>query len=829
MNSKRRQSICLLVVALAILPVDTSYGRRASDFHDFSSASVVIADQQSQTEQAAVEMLIEETEARTGVRLAATSQWPDTSVPVIALGTASWFKEHYGPFDQSEIEISASEAPEGFSIKFLDHTRDAPTLLVIGNDTRGMLFGAGYFLRNVYMHRGKLLVPDELGIVTHPEIPLRGHQLGYRPKTNSYDGFTIDMWEQYIRDLIVFGTNTVELVPPNTDDASYSPMFPLPQMEMMVKMDKLLARYGLNVWIWYPLMHGDYSKPEIVKESLEENERIFSKLPRIDAIFIPGGDPGHQHPKLLFEYLEKEAKVLHKYHPDAEIWVSPQGFSQSWMGDFYSLVEKAPEWLTGIVYGPNVRFNVEELRKIIPDSLPIRRYPDITHNLDSLYPVLNWDYAYAATEGRESINPRPRHQEAIFNAFSPDDYAGFITYSEGVNDDVNKMIWSALGWNPDADVVGILRDYSRYFVGPKYEDDFAQGLLDLEENWKGSLLENRLVYSTLGKFQAMEESASPGVLLDWRFQMALFRAYYDAYVRSRLLYETQLQDQALSVLRRAPQLGSTPAMEQAEEILDRTLLSSHAPEWRQRLYELGAALFQSIRMQKSVDKYFAISVRRGANLDQIDFPLNDRLWLEDQFSRIRGIGAEDKRLEEIAELVNWENPGPGGFYDDLGSLDNQPHIVKAEMTYGSAPSLMSSPFIGFAVADQTRDWRVSWRQFMQRRYDQPLKMQYSNLDPDAEYEVKVTYTGNAFTGQVFDVKIRLLADENVVVHPYRKKPLPIEPLTFDVPQEATDDGELTLKWNIQPREGGEDLGCQVGEVWLMKKEQRIGNFIPSRE
>ena len=36
--------------------------------------------------------------------------------------------------------------------------------------------------------------------------PLRGHQLGYRPKTNSYDAWTPAMWEQYVRDLVVFGT-----------------------------------------------------------------------------------------------------------------------------------------------------------------------------------------------------------------------------------------------------------------------------------------------------------------------------------------------------------------------------------------------------------------------------------------------------------------------------------------------------------------------------------------------------------------------------------------------------------------------------------------------
>ena len=42
---------------------------------------------------------------------------------------------------------------------------------------------------------------------------------------------------------------------------------------------------------------------------------------------------------------------------------------------------------------------------------------------------------------------------------------GFLTYSEGVNDDVNKFVWSGLGWNPDEPVIDILREFSRYFIG----------------------------------------------------------------------------------------------------------------------------------------------------------------------------------------------------------------------------------------------------------------------------------------------------------------------------------------------------------------------------
>lgn len=809
------QSIACYAVVLFLMAVcvDTSAGRQAPGLHDFSSARLVTADQLSGAEETAVEMLVEEIESRTNIRLSSRSSWPASSVPVIAIGSKSSIGTDFGPHDRSSLVQSLGDQPEGFTVKLLAESGQAPQLLIIGNDPRGVLFGAGYVLRKMSLYPGRLLVPGAIDITTHPAIPLRGHQLGYRPKTNSYDGFTVGMWEQYIRDLVVFGINAIELIPPNTDDADDSPMFPRPQMDMMVKMDRLLVKYDLDAWIWYPLMYGDYTKPENVEASLEENERVFSKLPKIDALFIPGGDPGHQHPDVLFDYLEKQATILHKYHPEAEIWVSPQGFDRAWMDDFFSLLEEEPAWLSGIVYGPQVREDVDQLRERIPDSYRIRRYPDITHNLDSQYPVPNWDFAFAATEHRESINPRPTQQQAIFKTFTPDAYYGFITYSEGVNDDVNKAIWSGLGWDPDAEVIEILRDYSRYFMGPDYENDFAQGLLDLEKNWDGPLLGNTSVYATHYRFQSMEERALPRVRLNWRFQMALFRSYYDAYNRSRLLHETQLEDRAMSVLRRAKELGSFTAMDEAERVLAHAQVEYPAEDWRSRLFELAEALFQSIRMQKTVDEHFAIATRRGANLDLVDYPLNNRIWLTRQFERIRELDSEEERLAEIKKVTHWKDPGPGGFYDDLGDLDDQPHLVEGK-TYGDDPAFLNSPFVGFTIYDRTKHWRVSWARYVQTLYGQPLEMRYTDLDPTARYEVMVTYTGNAF-----EPRIRMRADEGFEVHPYMKKPRPIKPVVFDVPQKATNDGVLTLRWNIESGVGGTGRGCQVAEVWLIKKEK----------
>jgi hypothetical protein len=752
---------------------------RAADL-DLSRAHLTIPAELSKRESKAIGMLRDELEKRTHIR------WP------ISAGAE-------GP----TIAISRGRGPaEGYSLKVA-----GGVVSLVANDQRGMLFGAGRLLREMHMRPGRATIAADLNVVAAPKYALRGHQLGYRPKTNSYDGWPVKVWEQYIRDLAVFGTNAAELIPPRSDDAADSPLFPLPPMQMMIEMSRLLDEYGLDVWIWYPAMDQDYSNPQTVEAALNEWGEVFKKLPRVDAVFVPGGDPGRTEPRVLMAFLEKETRMLHQYHPQAQMWASPQGFNQRWLDEFLNILNREqPAWLNGVVFGPQVRVSLPELRAKIPKRYPIRHYPDITHSLQSQYPVPDWDVAYAVTEGREVINPRPADEAAIFRRLQP--YTiGFITYSEGCNDDVNKIIWSALGWEPETRTIDTLRQYGRYFIGDEYEDSFAQGLLALERNWRGPLAANTGVYATLEAFQSMERAAHPETLANWRFQLALYRAYYDAYIRRRLLNETELEEAAMDQLRQARAAGPGVALDRAQEVLNRA--ASHPAEnWRSRVFELAQMLFDSIRMQLSVEKFKAISIDRGATLDTIDRPLNSRLWLEQRFAEIRKMEVEAGRIAAIDEILNWTNPGPGGFYDDLGDPSAQPHLVRGA-DYASDPAFLSSPHAAFGGVGS---YRKSFWTHAASLNDEPLRIRYTDLDPGAQYKIRVVYGGDSPRQ-----KIRLVANGAVEIHPFIAKPVPYRPIEFDIPREATRGGVLNLAWTREPGQGGNGRGCQVSEVWLMKK------------
>jgi hypothetical protein len=781
---------------------------------DLKNAVVVTPQSLTVQEKTAVAVLVEEVQKRTQMRLAVQTAMPSNGTPAILVGTSAKLAGVAGT--ALGRMTAAPRGDDGFRVQVVDGN-----IVVAGNDTRGMLFGVGYLLRNLRMERGHILqVDDKLQTATAPRLKLRGHQLGYRPKVNAYDAFTVEMFDQYIRDLAIFGTNSIELIPPRSDDADQSPHFPLPKIEMMEEVSRICDRYGLDVWIWYPAMDKDYSDPATVEFALKEWEEVYRRLPRIDYIFVPGGDPGHTEPKYLFALLEKQTALLHKYHPKAQMWMSPQSFSQEWMEEFYGLMKAEPAWLGGIVYGPQIRDDIPTVAARIPKKYPIRHYPDITHSTQAQFAVPDWDVAYAVTEGREGPNPRPTQERDIFRRYM-DIGIGFLTYSEGVNDDVNKFIWSGLGWDPDKPVIQILREFSRYFIGEQYKDSFAQGLMALERNWVGPLLTNENVDTTFQVFRDMERSASPQVKLNWRFQQALYRAYYDSYVRDRLIYETSLEKQAFEKLRAADRTGSQPAVQMAGEILGRATSAPASPDKRQRIFELAEALYQSIHAQLSVSKYQAIAVGRGANLDTVDAPVTNRMWLMDRFAEISKLTSEGARMKEIAAIVNWTDPGPGGFYDDLGNPSRQPHLVSGE-SYSSDPMFRRSPMTGFSIRgmgdvegqDQSYvHYPLSWVTVAEGLYDFPVKLRYEGLDPNMLYKVRVVYAGDNARP-----KLRMVAGDRYEVHGWLQRPVPYKPLEFDIPTEAIANGVLNLSVFREPNAGGSGRGNSVAEIWLLRRQ-----------
>lgn len=771
---------------------------------DFSIAVIVTEANADPVVRKAVAVLQEEVEKRTGLALTTATNWPAAPHPVIAIGLESEITSTV-PFFADQIRQKPAPAAEGFHLSV--HSKQQPAALIAGKDTRGVLFGVGMFLRKCEWAKGSLHCPV-MSLATAPKYPLRGHQLGYRPKTNSYDAWSHAQFDQYIRELAMFGTNSIELIPPVSDDDRTSRHMKVPAMEMMTKVSASCDAYGLDVWIWYPNVGEDYVSEKGIEYELRERDDVLGKLPRVDHLLVPAGDPGHLHPDVFFPFMDRMAPVLKKHHPQAKIWVAPQAFrpTKAWLEVFYDYINRKPEWLGGVVFAPWVKTPIAELRAKVDSSIPLRRYPDITHCVAAQYPIKEWDLAFALTHHRESYNPRPLAMKAIHNAF--DEYAvGTITYSEGINDDVNKFVWSGQDWNPEDDVVETLRDFSRLFISSRHADSLAQGYLAQERNWEGPLAVNPQIEITLAQWRRLEKEMSDFGRSQYRFEMGLLRAFYDAYTKRRLIYETELEMRARDMLRMDPLVGSMKSMAGAEEIFAKAT-QRVASDYRARCLELGESLHEKIGSQLTVDGHGAANRVRGAFLDGLDEPLNSAQWFLGEFQRIRNLTDESERLAAIEAVLDRQDPGPGGFYDDLGAPGSMGRIVNA-VPWEKDPGTLNSSRIAYDYRMHTESARTfpqAWKRQAYAIYETELNFVYDGLDPDSGYLLRVVY---GTKGE----KIRLVADGRHEIHGLIDT-APKRTQEFAIPTEATADGNLRLTWSC----GEAQRGVQVAEIWLLKNQ-----------
>jgi hypothetical protein len=756
---------------------------------DLSQATIVIGTQGDVLETAAT-VLVEEVKRRTGIELPVATDFP-SSGPAIQLLSILGMGEG-APRRPEILTFSVVVAPESYSLISTDSN-----VYISGSDPSGVLYGVGRLLRNLDWGAGTLRLVAPLNIATIPDDSIRGHQLGYRTTANSYDAWSPEQYDQYVRELAIFGVNAIENIP-FQDDAS--PHFKVSREEMNRALGESCKKYGVAYWVWTPAT-VDLTNAEERAAHLKEHEAFYQNTPNLDAIFFPGGDPGHNHPKDVLPFLEDISTLLAKYHPDAEIWMSLQGFDDEQVDFFFDWIEKnEPTWLAGAVGGPSSP-PLPLMRKRLPSQYRLRDYPDVTHTVRAQYPAQWIDPAFAFTSGREGVNPSPVRYATIFRAFAKDT-DGFITYSDGMHDDVNKIVWSLLGWDVDSDVREGLIEYCRFFFGQAVAERAAAGIYALEKNWEGPLALNGSVESTLALWQQLDRENS--TLKDnWRWQLCLLKAHYDSYIRGRLIHEEKLEAEANAILARAAELGADAAMDQALAVFSRADTHSPRQETRAAIFDLCERLFHSIGYQSSVEKYGANNAQRSAVLDFVDLPLNNRWWYEDQFAEIRALTSEAEKLERLNTIATWENPGPGSFYDDIGNVAQSTHLIRGE-------SLSTDPLMRRHMNPDFMWWddgRTRLRQSWVSKMDWPMGLRYDGLDPEAEYTLRTTGLSQCLP-RVNGERIQPTLDGKGIG----------EFKEFPVPKALYKDGTILLTFDV-PQEPGVNWreASRLTEVWLLKK------------
>ncbi|MEO2033070.1 MAG: hypothetical protein ABGZ35_13390 [Planctomycetaceae bacterium] len=787
---------------------------------DLSGATIVPTSASAVVARAAV-MLQEELAERSGIMLPIAETAPTNGV-VIRLGIAP---------DRSEVKVPPKAEAYGIAVS-------GNVVSLVGYDARGALYAVGRLIRLATYRPGTLTLELATPIATAPDVPIRAHQLAYRHTANTYDAWTIDVYEQYIRDLVMFGCNGVEIISNLDANAKDGPVMTETMRSMNVALSALIRSYGIDVWVWSPVMAmagEDVTTPEGLARGLATRRGLLADYPAIDHLFVPGGDDGDTPAEHLMPFLEKLAPVLSEIHPNAKIWVSNQTFTLEENDYFFDyLASNNPDWLAGLIYGPWIKMGWEEMRERTPKRYPIRRYPDINHTVRCQYPIPNWDPAFAQTIGREPVMPMPKMQRHIYGRYL-DVSDGFGTYSDGIHDDLNKHVWNVLGWDPQTDMDAALEEYGKVWFGVDLAKDVAEGLRALEANWSGPVTDNTAIPRTLATWEDIAKRVT-GFENNWRAQMYLFRARFDANVQTESRAQKSYEAEAHVALAAASRVGVSKAIENARAALAQADRPA-APTLRAGIEELGPLMLDSIGYQLSVElPYRARNPERGAMLDWLDQPLNDRPWLEQRFAAILALDNQADQLARIDTILNWKDPGPGGFYDDLGTIGEFSHVV-SQRSWEDDPSGNHSARVAFplykadpkTIAEQAspteadnmvfreevarlkgahtgrQELRMSWQTQITTLYGTPLKMRYEGLDPDASYRLKVTYAGR------FRPTMTLTLNDEFGIHGPVAQPDPIWPVSYYLPQDATRSGTLNVEWNLV-----DGRGCMVAEVWLIK-------------
>src|SRR6476469_2106819 len=129
----------------------------------------------------AVTVLIEEVEKRSRLRWPVQADSGKAGPAKIFVGTLASLKSAGVSSTKAGV---AQPGADGYVLR-MDSNSSGRGITVLGADERGLLFGIGKLLRLISFGRDSAFLDGRrLPIATAPKYALRGHQLGYRAKTN---------------------------------------------------------------------------------------------------------------------------------------------------------------------------------------------------------------------------------------------------------------------------------------------------------------------------------------------------------------------------------------------------------------------------------------------------------------------------------------------------------------------------------------------------------------------------------------------------------------------------------------------------------------------
>lgn len=761
---------------------------------------------------------------------------------------------------------------EGFLVKMID--AETPWLLAAGVDDRGCLYAVGEILRRIKPTNEGIELPSDLEVRTAPAFEIRGTQFGQSSVAKRYAhvrDWTEKETQRAILDYALAGANVFSV--------SAGPMFDfLKSFGLMTQ-----GGFGANTsgrdipdeWKASEsigrLGYACLSVPEAKAHMLEKCENHFKNSPTFDLIKFHGGDGGgcecdkcDPYGSAFIQTVEEMAAIIHKYHPSTRVYFTNQKFDNADDNAIFDYLNKEPrEWLWAWGYGPGSdaaswqpghrQTHRMDLFKY-PGYGPYGLYPkEILHQIPSRHKLVyyneitHWKYAqhayiqmYPRADKNGDLPPHwghdiyerrpdqyltmvynrltffawPRFYHRVFNDLMP--YGiGDITHSSGHHDHFNQWMWQRLLWAPRTSVEDVVNEYCTTWFGEDAGFFMHKALYLLEENMeeipgkplnkKESIEEYYQLVKQAGDRMTPEQKEN-----NWLWQMYMQKGALDYYTKLAVIQQIELQNRVEEHLKNK------------SSVSDKAI--SDALSWMKPLQETELMIVLRKEAELLGEKSNRIYGVRNDGIFNLKHDFIGLEWLKRQMERAKNAtGKERDRL--LAMITDYENPGEGGYYDNLGTANAAPNIINGY------PYDHGQPYVPQMLSEGNRHSQRSMH-FTQDEA-QGVTLHYPDLDPNALYEIRFTFVRpwyqERYSMRMNQRSQSIYADEQLISEGVE---LPLQMsdfFTFDIPAETTKDGKLTITLKKAPNVANGDRvtieqwrnsggwGTLVSEVWLIKK------------
>lgn len=771
-------------------------------------------------------------------------------------------------FRRISLPTEKDPGPEGFLLLTLP---DQPNIVIAaGVDERGVLYALGELLRRMTFQEGEVEITGVINVWTAPAFELRGTMISQGHTITELTGarkWTDAEWRQAALEYALAGANTVAL------GYSVTPDDPQYQFVKSLNLKVMLSLYpnagsGPPEWAATEAIGRPgflcLSVPEAWQHTLDRADQAWRTMPPVDYLRMYSGDGGgcecDKCAPFGAKYIrlcDEIANIVHKYQPAVEIFATNQKLDNAGDQAIFDYLKAHRGWLRSFSYGPgsnamgwmpgrrqdhrmdlfrymafgSIDRYLREIVHQLPPDVDLSFYTDVTHWVYSQYGLMDHelipdrngdlpprtdrtlyerkpDPALAQVYDRRTFHARPRNYYDVFQHTMR--YGiGDVTYSEGHHDHFNQWMWQRLLWAPRTAMEDVVAEYARAHFGPDAAGAMAQAILQLEENLSTPIETNEGIDVLINALREARKRIPDHLFRrDYLWRQYMQKALLDKYIQLAVRRQRALLRSVEDLLRDALDAGA-PA-----DSLDRALHLLGVPY---ETAEMAALKTEADRLGRESDASFGVRSEGFFNLDQDFIGLG---WLRREIAAVRSTPPEGLR-EGIRRIVYYEDPGPGGFYDDAGDPARSPHLVHG-WPYGDG---------AFSPSDRPSQRSAAFT----TTEAQGVTFEYDGLDPAAAYRVRFTLVRPRYLprfGKFQHQKSEsIYADEIALVEDLELPEYESRFFEFDVPPDVTRDGRLLIRFQksagvgegprpevtVWRNTGG--WGTLVSEVWLLRRPQ----------